>query len=123
VQQVNNTEFYDVRDWNHLALTYDGFAKEARLYVNGVLQNVACKDDDGDGQPDETGCKDLLAWAENVLSFKASGALQVGRAKTGQFFPGQIDDVWAFQGALNDSQIEELAGSLFDIPTQVPSGS
>jgi hypothetical protein len=123
VKQVDNTEFYDVRDWNHLALTYDGFAKEARLYVNGILQDTACRDDDGDGTPDEAGCTELLSWAEDVLAFKASGPLQVGRAKAGQFFPGRIDDVWAFQGALNDSQVEELANTLFDIPTEVPAGS
>ncbi|WNM36016.1 LamG-like jellyroll fold domain-containing protein [Streptomyces sp. Li-HN-5-11] len=123
VRLVDNSEFYDVRDWNHLALTYDGFTKEARLYVNGVLQDVACRDDDGDGTPDDAGCTDLLSWADNVLAFKASGAFQVGRAKAGQFFPGQIDDVWAFQGALDDSQIEELATTFFDIPTEVPAGS
>ncbi|MFE1861319.1 LamG-like jellyroll fold domain-containing protein [Streptomyces anandii] len=123
VVAVDSTEFQDVRDWNHLAVTYDGFSKEARLYVNGVLQDAACADDDGDGKPDQAGCTDLLAWADDVLASKASGPLRVGRAKAGEFFPGQIDDVWAFQGALNDSQVEELAISLFDIPTEVPSGS
>ncbi|MEU5518714.1 LamG-like jellyroll fold domain-containing protein [Streptomyces griseoaurantiacus] len=124
---VSNTEFYDARDWNHLALVYDGFAKEARLYVNGVLQETACTDTDGNGDADDTSCQDLIAWADNILAFKAGSTLQVGRAKTadafGQYFPGVIDDVWAFQGALNDSQIIELAGSFFDIPTDVPSGS
>lgn len=124
---VSNTEFYDARDWNHLALVYDGFAKEARLYVNGVLQETACTDADGNGEADETSCQDLIAWADNVLTFKASGTLQVGRAKTadafGQYFPGVIDDVWAFQGALDDSQVQQLAGSFWDIPTDVPSGN
>jgi hypothetical protein len=123
VKLVANTEFYTATDWNHLAVAYDGFSKEARLYVNGVLQEVACKDDDGDGAADESGCADLLAWAEDVLAFKAGKSLQVGRSKGGEYFPGVIDDVWAFQGALNDSQIEELAGMFFDIPTEVPAGS
>ncbi|WP_406174311.1 LamG domain-containing protein [Streptomyces sp. NBC_00996] len=114
VELVHSTEFYDVRDWNHLAVTYDGFTKEARLYVNGVLQEVTCQDD--------SGC-DLLAWAEDVLAFKASKSLQAGRSKSGEYFPGQVDDVWAFQGALNDSQIEELSNTFFDIPTEVPAGS
>ncbi|WP_435854440.1 LamG-like jellyroll fold domain-containing protein [Streptomyces parvus] len=126
-RSVSNSEFYDGRDWNHLALVYDGFNKEARLYVNGVLQESACADDDSNGDADESSCQDLIAWADNVLSFKADGALQVGRARTsdswGQYFPGVIDDVWAFQGALNDSQVNELAGSFFDIPTDVPAGS
>ena len=125
VQRVNNSEFNDVRDWNHLALVYDGFAKEARLYVNGFLQETACGDDDGNGEADDTACEDLLAWADNVLTFKAGKSLQVGRAKTngawGEYFPGSIDDVWAFQGALNDTQVERLANSWFDIPTEVPS--
>ncbi|MFJ6009413.1 LamG-like jellyroll fold domain-containing protein [Streptomyces halstedii] len=124
---VSNTEFYDGRDWNHLALVYDGFTKEARLYTNGVLQESACADEDGNGDADESTCQDLIAWADNVLSFKAGGALQVGRARAddawGQYFPGVIDDVWAFQGVLNDSQVNELAGSFIDIPTDVPSGS
>ncbi|MDH6193230.1 hypothetical protein M2168_006348 [Streptomyces sp. CZ24] len=126
-ESVANTEFFDVRDWNHLALTYDGFAKEARLYVNGVLQETACGDDNGDGDADDSSCQDLIAWAQDVLTFKAGGTLQIGRAKSrdawGSHFPGAIDDVWAFQGALNDSQVQELAGQFFEIPTDVPAGA
>jgi hypothetical protein len=124
---VSNSEFFDARDWNHLALVYDGFAKEARLYVNGVLQETACSDADGNGDADDTSCQDLIAWADNVLAVKASGTLQVGRARTadvfGQYFPGVVDDVWAFQGALDDSQVQWLSSSFFDIPTDVPSGT
>ncbi|MEV6758197.1 LamG-like jellyroll fold domain-containing protein [Streptomyces sp. NPDC051214] len=126
VTVVSNTEFYDAREWNHLAVVYDGFAKEARLYVNGVLQEVACGDADGNGDADDAACQDLIAWADNVLTFKAPMALQVGRAKgdpAGTYFAGAVDDVWAFQGALNDAQIEKLAGSWFDIPTDVPGDS
>jgi hypothetical protein len=127
VERVANNAFYDVREWNHLALVYDGFAKQARLYVNGALQEVACGDADGDGNADEAGCEDLLSWAEDTLTFKAGKSLQVGRSKTngtwGGYFPGAIDDVWAFQGALNESQVEELAGRFFDVPTEVPAGS
>ncbi|MFF7553704.1 LamG-like jellyroll fold domain-containing protein [Streptomyces olivaceus] len=122
---VSNSSFYDVRDWNHLALVYDGFSKEARLYVNGVSQEVACADTDGDGNPDDTTCEDLISWADNVLAFKADGGMQVGRARVAdswkQYFPGVVDDVWAFQGALTDGQVGKLAGSYFDIPTEVPS--
>ncbi|WP_318656433.1 LamG-like jellyroll fold domain-containing protein [Streptomyces canus] len=125
--RLANTEFSRVTDWNHLALVYDGFAKEARLYVNGILQEAPCDDSDGDGTPDDTSCEDLIAWGENVLSAKAGKSLQVGRTKVGttgaEYFPGVIDDVWFFQGALNDSQVGELAGSWFDVPTQVPAGS
>lgn len=125
--RLASTEFSSVTDWNHLALVYDGFAKQARLYVNGILQEVPCEDADGDGQADKASCQDLIAWGENVLTTKAGKSLQVGRTKTGstaaEYFPGLIDDVWFIQGALNDSQVEELAGSWFDVPTEVPAGS
>ncbi|MCX4654736.1 DNRLRE domain-containing protein [Streptomyces microflavus] len=126
VKQLGNTEFTDVRDWNHIAVVYDGFAKQASLYVNGVLQEVACGDADGDGNADESGCQDLIAWADDVLTFKATKSLQIGRAQgdsAGGYFAGSVDDVWTFQGALNESQVVELSGSWFDIPTEVPSGS
>ncbi|WP_443052743.1 LamG-like jellyroll fold domain-containing protein [Streptomyces sp. JV176] len=127
VRLVGNTEFYDMRDWNHLAVVYDGFAKEARLYVNGALQEAACGDEDGNGETDDASCEDLISWADDVLTFKAGTSLQVGRAKSagkwGEYFPGTVDDVWAFQGALNESQIEKLAGTWFDLPTEVPAGS
>ncbi|MEW1719735.1 LamG-like jellyroll fold domain-containing protein [Streptomyces sp. NPDC093109] len=124
VQPVSNTEFFDVRDWNHLAVVYDGFAKEARLYVNGTLQEIACGD--GDGDTDDAACEDLISWADDVLTFKASKSLQVGRAKTagkwGEYFAGSIDDVWAFQGALSDGQVQRLATARFGLPTEVPEG-
>ncbi|MFI1482845.1 LamG-like jellyroll fold domain-containing protein [Streptomyces sp. NPDC020747] len=123
--EVNNGEFYDAREWNHLALVYDGFAKEARLYVNGGLAEVACTDADGDGESDSSTCADLVPWAENALSFKAA-SLQVGRegtgSRAGHYFPGLVDDVWTFQGALSDAQVEKLAISWFDVPTEVPGG-
>ncbi|WP_399479620.1 LamG-like jellyroll fold domain-containing protein [Streptomyces sp. OUCMDZ-4982] len=124
VKQLNSNDFYDVRLWNHISVVYDGFAKEARLYVNGVLQEVACRDADGDGAPDEAGCQDLIAWAEDVLTFKATGSLRIGRAQstgTDQYFAGSIDDVWTFQGALNEEQVYKLFTGLADVPTEVPS--
>ncbi|MER5848506.1 LamG domain-containing protein [Streptomyces sp. NPDC002012] len=125
-RQVTSTEFFDVRDWNHLAVVYDSRAEQARLYVNGVLQEIRCADDDGDGRPDDSTCQDQVAWADDVQTFKADGPLQVGRAMSdtaGEHFAGTIDDVWVFQGALNSSQVSYLAGSWFDIPTEVPAGS
>ncbi|MFI1814602.1 LamG-like jellyroll fold domain-containing protein [Streptomyces sp. NPDC020422] len=125
--RVSNNQFFDATSWNHLAVVYNGFGKQARLYVNGNLEQVACVDSDGDGNPDVAGCEDRVSWSDNALTFKASTSLQIGRAKTngvfGEYFPGVVDDVWAFQGALNDSQVQELANSMFDIPTQVPGGS
>ncbi|WP_432066462.1 LamG-like jellyroll fold domain-containing protein [Streptomyces sp. C10-9-1] len=127
IVRVENSEFFDARDWNHLAAVYDGFAKQTRLYVNGTLQVIACADNDADGETDEDACADQVSWAENTLAFKAAKSLQIGRAKNGgswgAYFPGLVDDVWTFQGALTDRQIEHLAGQFFDIPTEVPAGS
>lgn len=125
VATVDNGQFFDVRDWNHLALTYDGFSKELTLYVNGLAAHTVCADADGDGEPDQAGCEDLLPWAEDALSFTAGGQLHIGRAKVtggafGEYFSGAIDDVWALQGALSENQVAWLAGEWFDVPTQVP---
>ncbi|WP_253266102.1 LamG-like jellyroll fold domain-containing protein [Streptomyces sp. 6-11-2] len=120
VVRVKNSEFYDARDWNHLAVVYDGFTKQARLYVNGTLQEVSC----GNGDDGEDCGGGQVSWAENTLAFKAAKSFQVGRAKTdgawGEYFPGLVDDVWAFQGALTDEQVQKLAASWFDVPTEVP---
>ncbi|MGW6292059.1 LamG-like jellyroll fold domain-containing protein [Streptomyces sp. NPDC055058] len=124
VTRIENSQFYDARDWNHLALVYDGFTKEARLYVNGELEEVACADTDGDGDSDDTSCADRVSWAENVLSYKSTGGLQIGRARvSGQWaehWAGAVDDVWVFQGALNASQVAHLSLGLPGAPTEVP---
>ncbi|MEV6938528.1 hypothetical protein AB0N19_29940 [Streptomyces sp. NPDC051132] len=51
--------------------------------------------------------------------------MQLGRAKTGastwgEYWPGAVSDVWAFQGALTDAQVELLAVGEPDLPTDVP---
>ncbi|MFE1437343.1 LamG-like jellyroll fold domain-containing protein [Streptomyces sp. NPDC058739] len=124
VVQVDNGLGYGVGQWNHLALVYDGFTKEARLYVNGNIAEIACKDDNGDGEADDTGCEDLVPWAENALAFKST-SLQIGRSRSGTaaagtYFPGLVDDVWTFQGALTDAQVTKLSSTWFDVPTKVP---
>ncbi len=128
VKRLSNNLFYEVTDWNHLAVVYDGLLKEARLYVNGVVQEDVCGDDDADGNPDDSGCQDLIAWGENVLSHKATKTFDVGATVTGgkvdtdSLFPGSVDDVWAFQGALDDSQVSFL-NIPWDLPTEVPPRS
>ncbi|MFF3275898.1 LamG-like jellyroll fold domain-containing protein [Streptomyces chrestomyceticus] len=120
----NAQGFHDVREWNHLAVVYDGLAKQARLYVNGTLEALACTDADGDGDADSSACADQVPWAENVLSFQAVKTLQVGRAKGrgswGEYWPGAVDDLWAFQGALSEAQVRWLAEHWSDVPTEVP---
>lgn len=120
----NAQSFNSVTDWNHVALVYDGFAQQVRLYVNGELGEAACIDGDGDGQADDTRCTEAVPWAENVIPFTALKSLQIGRAKSGggqgDHWPGEVDDVWTFQGALADQQVSWLSAQWFDVPTKVP---
>ncbi|MEU1214963.1 LamG-like jellyroll fold domain-containing protein [Streptomyces sp. NPDC005790] len=122
---VQNQSFYSVADWNHVALVYDGFADQAQLYVNGQLEQVTCPDSDADGTPDDTSCTDRVSWAANTAAFAATKSLQVGRvtqgATAGEYWPGGIDDLWTFQGALDETQISMLAQGWPGLPTHVPA--
>ncbi|MFD4995012.1 LamG domain-containing protein [Streptomyces buecherae] len=126
VTTVESRSFTDVRDWNHLAVVYDGFADQVRLYVNGQLETLVCPDGDDDGTADQAGCANHVSWSDNALAFHGTRALQVGRAKTagtfGGYWPGAVDDVWAFQGALSEEQVAELATGRHDLKTEVPQG-
>ncbi|WP_218053775.1 LamG domain-containing protein [Streptomyces rhizosphaericus] len=126
VKQVENGQFSSSAEWTHLALVYDGFARQLKLYVNGELEEIACADTDGDGVSDETSCADRIAQVDDVLSFKGTQPLQLGRAKTGttwgQYWPGAVSDVWAFQGTLTDAQVARLAIGIPGMATDVPSG-
>ncbi|RPK71489.1 tRNA(Glu)-specific nuclease WapA precursor [Streptomyces sp. ADI97-07] len=124
---VENGQFFSAADWTHLALVYDGFTKHLSLYINGELEQVACADDDSDGQADDTACTDRLSWTDNVLAFKSAQPLQLGRAKTGTsswggYWPGAVSDVWAFQGTLTGRQVRHLAVGMPGLPTDVPGG-
>ncbi|WP_407705884.1 LamG domain-containing protein [Streptomyces yaizuensis] len=124
VKRVKHTAGFRVDAWTHLALVYDGHDKELRLYVNGSLQEHECADTDGDGKNDDSTCVDLLSWTENALVFTAGKSLLIGRARnetSGKPFPGLIDDVWVFQGALSGTQVEMVKARLFDAPTEVPT--
>ncbi|MEU1304162.1 LamG domain-containing protein [Streptomyces shenzhenensis] len=118
--EVENGQFYGPEEWTHLALVYDGFAHEMRLYVNGQLQEVACQDTDDDGAPDTAGCTDQVSYSDNVLTFKAVQSLQLGRDRAGAYFPGSVSDLWTFQGTLNEVQIQNLAVGQPGRDTDVP---
>ncbi|MDX3248519.1 LamG-like jellyroll fold domain-containing protein [Streptomyces sp. ME18-1-4] len=126
VADIGNGMFYSPTDWNHLALVYDGFSKEVRLYVNGELQETACADADDDGVQDDASCTDTVSWSDDVLTYKAAKTLQLGRDTTGtasgQYFPGSLSDVWVFQGALTEKQIDHLALGTPGAETVVPDG-
>lgn len=126
VTQVDNGQFSSPADWTHLALVYDGFARQLKLYVNGELEEAACTDADGDGDADDAACGDRISWSENALSFRGTQPLQLGRAKTGtswgEYWSGAVSDVWAFQGVLTDAQVSQLAIGLPGRATDVPGG-
>jgi hypothetical protein len=82
--------------WDQLAIVYDAAADKMSLYVNGALE------ENGSNVSEEG----------QVLAFNATnGGLQLGRSKLGvaEYWPGLIDDVWAYQGALSEEQILLLA--------------
>ncbi|MFF4977999.1 LamG-like jellyroll fold domain-containing protein [Streptomyces sp. NPDC001083] len=126
VSDIGNGMFFGPTDWNHVAVVYDGFSKEVSLYVNGELQETACADSDDDGVQDDASCTDTVSWADDVLTYKAAKTVQLGRDTTGttsgQYFPGSLSDVWVFQGALTETQIDHLAVGMPGVETAVPSG-
>jgi hypothetical protein len=87
VQSLSPIAAADVGNWVHITGVYDAIRSEIRLYVNGVPQG---------------------ATSRTVTPWQASGPLTIGRAKfnsgPADFFPGSIDSVRAYQGALSDAQ-------------------
>ncbi|MEV6413985.1 LamG domain-containing protein [Kribbella sp. NPDC051718] len=83
----------DVDQWVHLVGVYDAPAHRLWLYVNATRQ--------GDGTLQ-------TPWA-------ASGGLQLGRGRVAnaaaEYWPGAIDDVRVYVGALDKSRIESLVAS------------
>lgn len=75
----------------HLAVVYDAFANEIRLYVEGQLASTAHGTD-------------------NTLWSTAKG-LQVGRSALGspEHFAGVIDEVRAYDGALDLTVVDQLS--------------
>lgn len=87
VQSLSPIAAGDVGTWVHVTGVYDAIRSEIRLYVNGVLQGTASR---------------------TATPWQATGPLSIGRAKFNSgpvdFFPGSIDSVRAYQGALSDAQ-------------------
>lgn len=122
VTRIEHQRLYDMREWHHLALVYNGFTAEAKLYVNGELEQVTCALGSEDGS-----CTEGASWADTVFPFEAGNTLHVGRSKSGgvwrESWPGAVDDVWVVQGMLSDGQIRQLSLGLRGAPTSVPSAS
>ncbi|WP_285776892.1 LamG-like jellyroll fold domain-containing protein [Microtetraspora sp. NBRC 13810] len=76
--------------WVHLAAVYDQPARQLRFYVNGQIQD-----------------------ALPFVGWHAPRGFQVGRGKRdnvpADFFPGDVDDVHAYVGALTAQQVIALA--------------
>ncbi|GAA1936955.1 hypothetical protein GCM10009716_49150 [Streptomyces sodiiphilus] len=118
VTRVRSQTPHHAASWTHVAVVHDGFAKEVLLYLNGQLEEVVCADE---SEPD---CAGGASWAENVHTFQATHSLQVGRSRSagawGEHWPGAIDDLWFFQGALTSRQVDYLSQGVSGAPTTVP---
>nr|WP_239069665.1 MULTISPECIES: LamG domain-containing protein [unclassified Streptomyces] len=94
--------------WNHLAVVYDSFTDQLTLYVNGQPENQLCPDGDTSGT-----CTDHVSWTTASQPFESTGGLQFGRNRSGaawtEYFSGELNDVWAYQGVLSAAQITTLA--------------
>ncbi|MFB6726456.1 LamG domain-containing protein [Kribbella sp. NPDC056345] len=93
---LNSTELAARDEWTHLTVVYEAGTQQLRLYVQGVLS----------------------AAMTGVSIPAAAGPFSIGRAKwtTGNadFFSGSIDEVRAFDKALNDDEVRKVH---MDMPT------
>ncbi|MFJ9052398.1 LamG-like jellyroll fold domain-containing protein [Streptomyces bacillaris] len=118
VVTVGHSLASDVREWQHIAVSYDGLDRRLTLYVNGRTAETVCTEDP---LPE---CSEEQSWADQVTVFPATASFQAGRGLTGGewggHWPGSIDDLWVFDGPLTSEQIGELAGGVSGLPTEVP---
>ncbi|MFV2017824.1 LamG-like jellyroll fold domain-containing protein [Micromonospora sp. LOL_023] len=88
-EQLPNADQYG----QHLAVVYDAFRNEVRLYVNGELTATGA--------------------ATYTAGWRANGPLQVGRALHnggfGQYLGGVVDEVRVYTGVADDTAIQEMA--------------
>ncbi|OKJ08379.1 hypothetical protein AMK19_19705 [Kitasatospora sp. CB01950] len=93
-------------NWTHLAVSYDAFSQRLALYVNGRVENQTCA-------PDATDCTPRVSTAGAPQPYETSGGLQFGRNRSGnawgEYFSGELEDVWLYQGVLSPAQITRLS--------------
>ncbi|MFE4516879.1 LamG-like jellyroll fold domain-containing protein [Kitasatospora sp. NPDC056783] len=104
-----------MENWTHLAVSYDAFTDRLALYVNGQVENQGCADGDKT-------CAPHISWADGVPQpYEATGGVQFGRYKDGgawgEYFSGELDDVWLYQGVLSPAQIGKLANYGVELDT------
>ncbi|MFD7642551.1 LamG domain-containing protein [Kitasatospora sp. NPDC059795] len=114
---VAHTPQYSVwENWAHLAVSYDAFTGRLVLYVNGQAENQTCA-------AGTTGCVPHVSSAGASAPYEAkdAGGLQFGRSRSvgawGEYFSGELDDVWLYQGVLSPAQIIRLADYNADLST------
>nr|BFF24619.1 hypothetical protein GCM10025732_25840 [Glycomyces mayteni] len=81
-----------------ITVVYNGITGDVRLFVDGTVSAPLAE-------------PFLSAWA-------GTSGLQIGRSLSGgvygNYFDGSIDDVRVYQGALNNDEVQTLAGSLME---------
>ncbi|GLW89522.1 LamG domain-containing protein [Actinokineospora globicatena] len=101
VVQVGAVDPAVVGQWTHLAGVYDASRRQIRLYVNGSLAGLR----------------------NGVDPWVASGVVTLGRGQrdgvAADFFQGDLDDVFTWQGVLPDAQIATMAASPAAAPGQL----
>ncbi|MFJ5928056.1 LamG domain-containing protein, partial [Kitasatospora sp. NPDC092948] len=112
---VTHTPQYSVwENWTHLAVSYDAFTQRIVLYVNGQSENQTCT-------AGSTGCVPHISSAGASQPYEATGGLQFGRNRSGsawgEYFSGELEDVWLYQGVLSPTQIIKLADYNADLST------
>lgn len=77
--------------WDHIGLVYDAPTRTMSLYVNSEIEHSSSTQSVKSG----------------VLPWNGAGGLQIGRSALGdpEYWEGYVDDVRAFQGALNEEDI------------------
>ncbi|MFC7876868.1 LamG-like jellyroll fold domain-containing protein [Isoptericola sp. NPDC057391] len=115
-QNATGAEYHDVRidagfasDWHHFAIVYDAPRQVARLYIDGALS-----EDGGSTDPGAT-------------AFSQVRRLSLGRGLSAgswvEYWPGGMDDVWLFRGALNQTQVKSLYTAPSGMETVVPGAA
>ncbi|RPE28032.1 LamG-like jellyroll fold domain-containing protein [Kitasatospora cineracea] len=102
--------------WTHLAVSYDAFTGQLVLYVNGTTEKRTCEVGEAD-------CVPHISFAGAPQPYRATSGLQFGRNRSGgawgEYFSGELDDVWLYRGVLNYLQVNALASPTAELDTSV----
>lgn len=77
------------RKWTHLVGVYDAAGPEIRLYVDGVLAGRSAR----------------------PVSWRATGAFQIGRGNPTDLFHGEIDEVRLYSRAISEDEIRGIVSA------------